>query len=125
MQYKAAKKTCPKPGSAARKQLQSSFVTQLVQQAEFDAAAKKLNVTVKPADVTSNLLKLEAAVREGDERQGRRREVEEGARRQPHDAGDGRREPAQRTRASAIFVNLTKNVKVSDADVQAYYTKNK
>ena len=65
VQYKAAKKTCPKPGSAARKQLQSSFVTQLVQQAEFDAAAKKLNVTVKPADVTSNLLKLKLQYAKG------------------------------------------------------------
>ena len=36
VQYKAAKKACPKPGTAARKQLQQSFVAQLVQQAEFD-----------------------------------------------------------------------------------------
>ena len=87
VQYKAAKKACPKPGTAERKQLQQSFVTQLVQQAEFDEAGKQLKVTVKQSDIDSNLQKLEAAVRQGHQRQGRRRQVEEGPLGQSHDAG--------------------------------------
>src|ERR1700712_443913 len=67
VQYKAAKKACPKPGSAARKQLQASFVTQLVQQAELDAAAKQLKGTVQPSAVTSNLEKLKLQYAKGSD----------------------------------------------------------
>ena len=125
VQYKAAKKTCPKPGSAARKQLQSSFVTQLVQQAEFDAAAKKLNVTVKPADVTSNLLKLKLQYAKGTNGKvddAKWKKVLSDNHTTQATVLENLRNQLER---SAIFVNLTKNVKVSDADVQAYYTKNK
>ena len=65
VQYKAAKKACPKPGTAERKQLQQSFVAQLVQQAEFDDAGKQLKVTVKQKDVDSNLQKLELQYAKG------------------------------------------------------------
>jgi foldase protein PrsA len=125
VQYKAAKKACPKPGSAARKQLQASFVTQLVQQAEFDAAAKQLKVTVKQAAITSNLQKLKLQYAKGT---------------------DGKVDDAKWTKVladnhttqaavvenlrnglerSAIFANLTKATTVSDAEIKAYYTKNK
>src|SRR6478752_2529977 len=58
VQYKAAKKACPKPGTAARKQLQQSFVAQLVQQAEFDVAGKQLKVAVKQKDVDAKWKKV-------------------------------------------------------------------
>ena len=65
VQYKAAKKACPKPGSAERKQLQQSFVAQLVQQAEFDEAGKQLKVTVKQSEIDTNLQKLELQYAKG------------------------------------------------------------
>src|SRR6476619_1684322 len=65
VQYKAAKKPCPKPGTAARKQLQQSFVAQLVQQAEFDVAGKQLKVAVKQKDVDSSLQKLKLQYAKG------------------------------------------------------------
>ena len=65
VQYKAAKKACPKPGTAARKQLQQSFVAQLVQQAEFDVAGKQLKVAVKQKDVDASLQKLELQYAKG------------------------------------------------------------
>ena len=125
VQYKAAKKACPKPGTAAYKQLQQSFVAQLVQQAEFDAAAKQLKVTVKESDVTKNLVKLQLQYAKGAS----------GA----VDLTKWRTVLAQNhtTQAvvlqnlrdglerSAIYTDLTKNVTVSPADVTAYYNKNK
>ena len=99
VQYKAAKKACPKPGSAERKQLQQSFVAQLVTQAEFDEAGKQLKVTVKQADDRHEPQEARAAVRQGHQRQGRRRQVEEGPGGQSHDAGRGRREPPRRAAA--------------------------
>ena len=83
VQYKAAKKACPKPGSAERKQLQQSFVAQLVQQAEFDQAGKQLKVTVKQADLDSNLKKLELQYAKGADGKVDAAEVEEGPGGQP------------------------------------------
>jgi foldase protein PrsA len=125
VQYKAAKKACPKAGSAARKQLQASFVTQLVQQAEFDAAAKQLKVTVKEADVTSNLKKLKLQYAKGtngkiDEKKWTKVLADNHTTQAT--VLENLRNGLER---SAIFANLTKNVKVTDAEVQAYYTKNK
>jgi foldase protein PrsA len=125
VQYKAAKKTCPKPGTAALKQLQQSFVAQLVQQAEFDVAGKQLKVAVKQKDVDSSLQKLELQYAKGT---------------------NGKVDPAKwkkvltdnhTTEANvldnikdgllrqAIYVKLTKNVTVDDAAVKTYYNKNK
>jgi foldase protein PrsA len=125
IQYKAAKKACPKPGTAARKTLQASFVTQLVQQAEFDAAAKQLKVTVKPADVTSNLLKLKLQYAKGTNGKvddAKWKKVLASNHTTQAIVVENLRNGLER---SAIFASLTKNVKVSDADIQAYYTKNK
>jgi foldase protein PrsA len=125
VQYKAAKKACPKPGTAAAKQLQQSFVAQLVQQAEFDAAAKQLNVTVKQADVDTNLVKLQLQYAKGtdgkvDETKWKKvladnHTTQAVVLQNLHDGLE----------RSAIYTDLTKNVKVSDADVKTYYDKNK
>src|SRR5882724_1984800 len=125
VQYKAAKKACPKPGSAARKQLQASFVTQLVQQAEFDAAAKVLKVTVKEADVTSNLQKLKLQYAKGTNGKvddTKWKKVLADNHTTQATVVENLRNGLER---SAIFANLTKNVTVTDAAVQAYYVKNK
>jgi foldase protein PrsA len=125
VQYKAAKKACPKPGTAAYKQLQQSFVAQLVQQAEFDAAAKQLKVTVKQADVTSNLLKLKLQYAKGtngkvDETKWTKVLADNHTTQAVvlQNLRDG-------LERSAIYTDLTKNVAVSAADVKAYYVKNK
>ncbi len=65
VQYKAAKKACPKAGSAERKSLQQSFVAQLVTQAEFDEAGKQLKVSVKQTEIDSNLTKLKLQYAKG------------------------------------------------------------
>ena len=125
VQYKAAKKACPKPGSAESKQLQQSFVAQLVQQAEFDQAGKQLKVTVKQADLDSNLKKLELQYAKGADGN--------------VDAAKWKKVLADNhtTEATvlenlhdsllrqAIYVKLTSGVNVSDKEVTAYYVKNK
>lgn len=125
VQYKAAKKACPKPGTAASKQLQQSFVAQLVQQAEFDAAAKQLKVTVKQADVTKNLLKLQLQYAKGSDGKvdltkwkkvlADNHTTQAVVLQNLHDGLE----------RSAIYTDLTKDVKVSDTEVKTYYDKNK
>ena len=124
-QYKAAKKACPKPGTAARKQLQQTFVAQLVQQAEFDAAAKQLHVTVKDADVTSNLQKLKLQYAKGTNGKvddAKWKKVLANNHTTQATVVQNLHDGLER---SAIYTDLTKNVKVTDAEVKDYYVKNK
>ncbi len=124
-QYEAQKKACPKPGTAERKQLQASFVTQLVTQAEFDAAAKQLVVTVKPADTTKNLDKLKLQYAKGAD--GKIDETK--WKKVLKDNNTTQAAVVENIRngllRQAIFVKLTKDVKVTDAAIQAFYDKNK
>ncbi len=97
-----------------------------MQQAEFDAAAKQLKVAVQQTAVDSNLQKLKLQYAKGTNGKVDDDEVEEGARRQPHDAGERLENIRNGLERSAIFVNLTKNDSRSPTPtVQAYYTKNK
>jgi parvulin-like peptidyl-prolyl isomerase len=125
VQYKAAKKACPKPGSAERKQLQQSFVAQLVQQAEFDEAGKQLKVVVKPADVTKNLQKLELQYAKGTDGKvddTKWKKVLADNHTSEATVVENLRNGLLR---QAIYVKLTKGVAVDNKDVQAYYVKNK
>jgi parvulin-like peptidyl-prolyl isomerase len=124
-QYKAAKKACPKPGTAASKQLQQTFVAQLVQQAEFDEAGKQLKVAIKPADVTSSLQKLKLQYAKGTNGkvdEAKWKKVLSDNHTTEANVLDNIRDGLLR---QAIYNNLTKNVTVTDKQVQAYYTKNK
>jgi foldase protein PrsA len=125
VQYKAAKKACPKPGSAERKQLQQSFVAQLVQQAEFDEAGKQLKVAVKEKDVTSNLQKLKVQYAKGTDGQvddAKWKKVLADNHTTEATVVENLRNGLLR---QAIYVDLTKGVKVTDRQIQDYYAKNK
>jgi foldase protein PrsA len=125
VQYKAAKKACPKPGTAARKQLQQSFVAQLVQQAEFDVAGKQLKVAVKQKDVDSSLQKLELQYAKGADGKvdaAKWKKVLSDNHTSEANVLDNIRDGLLR---QAIYVKLTKNITVTDAAVQTYYNNNK
>lgn len=125
VQYKAAKKACPKPGSAERKQLQQSFVAQLVQQAEFDEAGKQLKVAVKSGDVTKSLQKLELQYAKGADGKvdaAKWKKVLADNHTSEATVVENLRNQLLR---QAIYVNLTKGVTVTDKEVAAYYAKNK
>lgn len=125
VQYKAAKKACPKPGTAERKQLQQSFVAQLVQQAEFDVAGKQLKVAVKQKDVDSSLQKLELQYAKGTNGKvsaTKWKKVLTDNHTTEANVLDNIKDGLLR---QAIYTKLTKNVTVPDSAVQAYYTKNK
>ena len=125
VQYKAAKKACPKPGTAARKQLQQSFVAQLVQQAEFDVAGKQLKVTVKQKDIDSSLQKLELQYAKGANGKvddAKWKKVLTDNHTSEANVIDNIKDGLLR---QAIYAKLTKNIAVSDAAIADYYKKNK
>jgi parvulin-like peptidyl-prolyl isomerase len=125
VQYKAAKKACPKPGTAERKQLVQGFVAQLVQQAEFDVAGKQLKVAVKQKDVDSSLQKLELQYAKGTNGKvsaTKWKKVLTDNHTTEANVLDNIKDGLLR---QAIYTKLTKNVTVTDSAIQAYYTKNK
>ena len=125
VQYKAAKKACPKPGTAARKQLQQSFVAQLVQQAEFDVAGKQLKVAVKQKDIDSSLQKLELQYAKGANGKvddAKWKKVLTDNHTSEANVIDNIKDGLLR---QAIYAKLTKNIAVSDAAIADYYKKNK
>lgn len=124
-QYKAAKKACPKPGSAERKQLTQNFVAQLVTQAEFNEAGKQLKVSVKESAVTANLVKLKLQYAKGDDGKvddAKWTKVLSDNKTTQAAVLDNLRDGLLR---QAIYNKLTKSVTVTDAAIKAYYTKNK
>ena len=125
VQYKAAKKACPKPGTAARKQLQQSFVAQLVQQAEFDVAGKQLKVAVKQKDVDSSLQKLELQYAKGADGKvddAKWKKVLSDNHTSEANVLDNIRDGLLR---QAIYAKLTKSITVPDSAIKSYYAKNK
>jgi foldase protein PrsA len=125
VQYKAANKPCPKTGSAELKQLQQNFVQQLVTQAEFDAAAKKLSVTVKPASITTNLTKLQLQYAKGSNGKVDLKKWTKVLQQNHTTQAAVIENITDGLVRQAIYVKLTKNVAVTDAAVKAYYAKNK
>jgi foldase protein PrsA len=124
VQYKAANKACPKAGTAAGKQLRDTFVEQLVMQAEFDSAGKKLGVSVKQSAIDANLKKLQLQYAKTNGKVDLKKWTKVLSDNHTTQAAvlDNIRDGLLR---QAIYVNLTKSVTVPDADVQKYYTKNK
>jgi parvulin-like peptidyl-prolyl isomerase len=125
VQYKAAKKACPKPGTPERKQLQQSFVAQLVQQAEFDVAGRQLKVSVKQKDVDSSLQKLELQYAKGTNGkvdQTKWKKVLSDNHTTEANVLDNIKDGLLR---QAIYAKLTKSVTVPDSAVASYYAKNK
>jgi parvulin-like peptidyl-prolyl isomerase len=125
VQYKAANKACPKPGSAESKQLRNNFVEQLVTQAEFDAAGKKLGVSVKQTEIDSSLTKLQlqyAKGKNGKVDDAKWKKVLSDNHTTQAAVLENIRDGLLR---QAIYVKLTKTVTVPDSAVASYYTENK
>jgi foldase protein PrsA len=125
VQYKAANKACPKPGTPERKTLMQGFVAQLVQQAEFDVAGKQLKVTVKQKDIDSSLQKLELQYAKGTNGKvdlAKWKKVLSDNHTSETNVLNNIKDGLLR---QAIYVQLTKNAKIPDSAVTSYYAKNK
>ena len=119
--YEAQKQEFPKAGTPEYQSIQTQYVAYLVELAEFRQAAEELGVAVTEKDVDN------AADRaHQDPLRGQARRLREGA----EAAGASRRRSTgrRRSRVSALskklFDAVTKDVKVSEQDVLAYYTQN-
>ncbi|MBD0289782.1 MAG: peptidyl-prolyl cis-trans isomerase [Thermoleophilia bacterium] len=118
--YKQQKRPFPKPGTPEYQDLKTRAVQFLVQKYEFRAEAEELGVKVTDEDVTKRLDEIKQQAFQGDEKK-----FQAALKRENLTEAEARSEIRDRILQEKLYEKVTKNVKVSDADVEAYYEKNK
>ena len=118
--YEAREQEFPEAGTPEFAQLRNAIVRSLVEQAEFEIAAEELEVEVADADVDKRLVELKEQFFEGDEKKYTAELEKQGL-------TDEQVRTDVRTRllSERIFEEVTKDVKVTDEEIQTYYDENK
>jgi len=114
------KRDFPKAGTAERKQLDQQAVAFLVQRVELAQAAEDLKVEVTDKDVAARLDQIKKQYFGGDQKR-----YEKQLKQQGLTDAQVRRDVRANVISEKIFADVTKDVKVTDADVQKYYNDNK
>lgn len=115
----ASKQEFPKVGTPEYQSVQTQYVAFLVQRVQFQQAADELGITVTDKEVDKA---LDDFVK--DRFKGDRQEYEKALKAQSLSEEDFRETVATSVLAQEIFDDVTKDVKVSEQDVAAYYTQN-
>jgi foldase protein PrsA len=118
--YKAREQEFPEAGTPEFAQLRNAIVTSLVEQAQFEIAAEELDVTVTDEDLEKRLDELKEQFFEGDE-QAYQEELEKQGLTEEQVLKDLR----ARMVSEKVFEEVTSEVEVADADIQAYFEQNK
>jgi parvulin-like peptidyl-prolyl isomerase len=118
--YKARKTPFPKVGTTQYKSLQDQAMQYLVQEAEYEQKAKDLGVTVTDKDVQDRLKQIKKQYFNGSE-----------SKYQAQLKAQGLTEPQilqdlhAQLLSEKLYNKVTANVKVTDADISAYYNQHK
>jgi parvulin-like peptidyl-prolyl isomerase len=118
--YAARKTPFPKPGTSQYKSLQDQAMQYLVQQSELEQRAKDLGVTVSTKDVTDRLKQIKTQYFGGSEARYKQQLKQQGLTEEQI-----LRDLHAQLLSEKLYNQVTKDVKVSDADVQAYYDAHK
>jgi parvulin-like peptidyl-prolyl isomerase len=117
--YEAQKQQFPKVGTPQYQQLQSYWVAYLVQQAEFEQAAKDLGIKVTEKDIDQG---VEASIKSKFD--GSRKRFEKALEDQNFPLAKYRQIIRVSVLGQKIFDAVTKDVTVSKNDALAYYNQN-
>jgi peptidyl-prolyl cis-trans isomerase C len=117
--YKNQKRDFPKAGTPEFQTLKSQAVQFLVQREQFEQQAEKLGVEVTDKQVEARLEQIKKQYFEGDAKKYEQQLKDQGL-----SDKQVRTDIRAQIVSEKIFENVTKDVKVSDADVKAYYEKN-
>jgi len=118
--YKARKTAFPKAGTAAYKTLQDQAVAYLVQQSELEQKAKDLGVTVTDADVDKRLVSIKKQYFGGSQSKYQAQLKTQGLT-ETQIKSDLRAQIL----SERIYNKVTSDVKITDADIAAYYKAHK
>jgi foldase protein PrsA len=118
--YAQQKHPFPKPGSTEYEQLKGQAVTFLIQQAEFEQEADAMGIKISDDQVNKYLERLKKQFYGGNEQRYLKGLEQQGL-------TEDQAKDASRAKliSDALFKKVTKDVKVSDADVKAYYNSHK
>ncbi|MDH4101998.1 MAG: peptidylprolyl isomerase [Thermoleophilia bacterium] len=117
--YKANKQEFPKAGTPEYQSIQTQYVAYLVQRQEFRQAAEELGIEVTEKDVAAAEDELVKSRFDGD-----RKEYEKALKQQGLTPNDYRLTLETSVLAQKLFDEVTKDTKVTDQDILAYYTQN-
>ena len=118
--YEAREQEFPEAGTPEFAQLRNALVRSLVEQAEYEIAAEEMNITVTDEELDKRLDELKDQFFEGDE-EAYKAELEKQGITEEQVLKDLR----TRMLSEKIFEQITSEVEVTDADIQAYYEENK
>lgn len=118
--YEAREQEFPEAGTPEFAQLRNAIVRSLVEQTQFEIAAEDFDIQVSDEDVEKRLDELKEQFFEGNQEQ-----YEAELEKQGLTDEQVRKDVRTRILSERIFEEVTKNVEVTDADVQAYYDDNK
>jgi len=118
--YKARKQAFPRVGTPEYEELKQAIVRSLVEQAEFQIGADELGIQVSEEDVDTRLAELKEQFFQGDEAK-----YEEELETQGLSEEQVRDDIQNRILSERIFKEVTKDVTVTDADVNDFYEQNK
>jgi foldase protein PrsA len=118
--FKQDKRDFPKAGTAERKQLDQQAVGFLVQRVELEQAAEDLDIEITDKDVEARLDQIKKQYFGGDDKRYQKQLKQQGL----TDA-QVRRDVRANLVSEKVFAEVTKDAKVTDADIQKYYNDNK
>jgi parvulin-like peptidyl-prolyl isomerase len=118
--YEAREQDFPAAGTPEFAQLRNALVRSLVEQAEFEIAAEELDLTVTDDELNKRLDDLKQQFFEGDEAK-----YQEELKKQGLTEEQVLKDLRTRMLSEKIFEEVTKDIKVEDADIEAYYEDNK
>ena len=118
--YEAQGQEVPKTGSPEYIALRDSIVRSLVERAEFALEAEELDIEVTDEEIEKRLDELKKQFFEGSDEKYRKEIAKQGLTDE-----QVRDEIRARVISEKLYESVTSSVKVTDADIKAYYDKNK
>lgn len=118
--YQARKTPFPKAGTSQFKSIEDQAVSYLVQQDELEQKAKDLGVAVTDADVQARLKQIKAQYFGGSEKRYKAQLAAQGL-----TQAQIEQDLHAQILSEKLYNKVTADVKVSDADVRAYYLSHK
>jgi foldase protein PrsA len=118
--YKNQKRDFPKAGSQEYQTLKNQAVQFLVQREQFEQEAENLDVNVTDKQVDARLTQIQKQYFGGDKKKYEKQLKEQGL-----SDKQVRNDIRAQIVSEKIFAQVTKDVKVTDKQIEDYYTKNK
>ena len=117
--YTAQKRAFPKAGTSEYQSLQTQAVAYLVQRAEYAREADKLGIDVTDAQIAKTVDEVKKQYFGGNQAK-----FEKGLQDQGYTEATLREDLRSQLLTEGIYNKVTSDVKVTDADVKAFYDKN-